>query len=184
MKSKSFFGFTLSLFFRLFMTDLGCFVLTLFAGAISQNRYVRVGAQIICFVALISIIYSFCYKIGESDAPLAKTGHRNYNPYKGLTAGLIADAPFLLSGIAIIVGKAFGIFENFVGYYKLINAFFAPINNILLTSDLSLVEYSWADTIISVSMLLLVPIISMLSYYLGLEQFSFTEKLFYKKLEK
>ena len=82
------------------------------------------------------------------------------------------------------MGKAFGIFENFVGYYKLINAFFAPINNILLTSDLSLAEYSWADTIISVSMLLLVPIISMLSYYLGLEQFSFTEKLFYKKLEK
>ena len=184
MKSKKFAGFTLGLFFRLFMTDLGCFVLTLFAGTISQNRYVRVGAQIICFVALISIIYSYCYKAGELVAPLAKSGHRKYNPYKGLVAGLIADIPFLFSGIALVVGKAFGILENFVGYYKLINAFFAPLNNILLTSDLSLAEYSWADTIISVSMLLIVPILCMLSYYLGLEQFSFTEKLFYKKLEK
>ena len=169
------------IFARLICLDIFCFVTCAFCFSASGSQLFRMFLQVACVIVLVSFVYPVCHTVGDLDAPLVSTGHRSYNPFKGLYAGLIASSPMILSSIVLLIAKSFNVIENFVTYYKMINAIFFPFLYSIMPVDYSLAELSLSTIIISCSIQIVVPIICFLSYYLGLKRFSFQEKLLYKK---
>lgn len=181
MKNNTFFYFCSGLFGRIIFVNFASFFVSLFVFGISSGSVMRVAIQILCFIALISTVYSFSWKRGDLDSPLVSSKAKNYQPLKGLKAGLIANLPFICSGIVLILSKSTGILERFVNYYKIINSFYFPFNYSILPADLSIWEMSWGNIFLSLCTLLFIPLLSAIAYVLGIRRFSFAEFFFYKK---
>ncbi len=184
MNRNTFSSFCSSMFIRLFMTDIGCFLLSFFIISISSNSLVRALIQIINILIITAVVYSLARDRGTRDIVLIESGHKKRSLLKGFWVGLIATSPFLLSGIVLLVSRIFGVPANFIGYYKMINAFFFPFHYSVMPADLTIMEIAWSDILLSLSTLLVIPILSMLSYWIGLSKFSFNEVVFYKKTKE
>lgn len=183
MERNTFSKFYLKLFLRLVGLDICCFITCTFCITSSGSRIIRTLLQIACIIVMISFVYPVCHKIGDLDAPLISTGHRKHNPLKGLYAGLVATSPFILSAVVLLLSKISGILPTFVNYYKMINSIFFPFLYSIMPVDYTIAELSVSSIIASMLVQIVIPIICMFSYILGLERFSFSEKLLYKKKE-
>lgn len=172
-----------SLFARLFVLDIACFIMSLFVFTISSNVWLRAVIQLCDLILLISVIYSYVYKIGEYDATLVNSGYKPAEPLRGLFVGLIANIPFFVTAFLLVLSRL-GVFgANFYNYYKILNSFFFPFIYTLLPVDMSIFEVRTLDVVLTVLIQIVVPIISFFAYQIGLSRFSFKEKLFYKKAE-
>ena len=183
MERNTFSKICLKLFFRLFGLDICCLTACAFCITSGGSRLVRTLLQIACIIVLISFVYPICHKFGDVDASLMNTGSRKINPLKGLIIGLVCSSPFIISGVVLLVSKLFNILPVFVNYYKIINSFFFPFLYSILPVDYTIVELSLSSVLGSLSIQLVIPVICMFAYMLGLERFSFSEKVFYKKKE-
>lgn len=181
MYKNTFSKFCLKLFSRILGLDICCFILSAFGIASSGSQIIRVLIQLACIIGIISFLYPVCHQFGNLDAPMVTTGHKKYSPLKGLYASLVAYSPCLLSGIILIAFKILNTFPNFVNYYKIINSFYFPFLYSILPVNTTLSELSYSSIFLSVIILLVIPIMCLLSYILGLNRFSFAEKVFYKK---
>lgn len=183
MNKNTFSKFSLRLFIRILGLDICCFILAAFGIASSGSQIVRVLIQLACLIGVISFLYPVCHKTGDLDAPMVSSGHRKYSPLKGLYAGIVATSPLLLSGILLFIFKLFNIFPNFVNYYKIINSFYFPFLYSVLPVNSTLNELSYGSILLSLTVLIIIPILCMFGYILGLNRFLFSEKVFYKKKE-
>ena len=183
MERNTFSKFCLKLFLRLFCLDICCFITCSFCITSSGNHIIRMLLQAACIIVMIAFLYPVCHKVGDLDAPLVNVGHRKYSPFKGLYAGLVATSPCLLSGIVLLLSKFTGILPSFVNYYKIINSIFFPFLYSIMPVDYTISELSLSSVIFSFLIQAVIPIVCMFSYMLGLERFSFSEKLLYKKKE-
>lgn len=181
MENNTFQKLCIKLFARLVCLDVFCFITCAFCFSVSGSQFFRTFLQVACIIVLVSFVYPVCHTAGDLDAPLVSTGHKKYNPYKGLYAGIIATIPMILSSVVLIVSKCFNVFDKFVTYYKMINSVFFPFLYSILPVDYTISELPLSTILISCSIQIVIPIICYLSYYLGLKRFSFQEKLFYKK---
>ncbi|MEE1002607.1 MAG: hypothetical protein U0L17_02555 [Acutalibacteraceae bacterium] len=183
MERNTFSKFCLKLFLRLFCLDICCFVTCSFCITSSGSHLIRIFLQAACIIVMIAFVYPVCHKVGDLDAPLVNVGHRKYSPLKGLYAGLVATLPCLLSGIFLLISKFTGLFASFVNYYKIINSIFFPFLYSIMPVDYTISELPISSVIFSFLILAVIPIVCMFAYILGLERFSFSEKLLYKKKE-
>lgn len=181
MENNTFSKLCTKLFVRLICLDIFCFISCAFCFSISGSQLFRAFLQISCIIVLLLFIYPVCHDAGDSDAPLVSTGHKKYDRFKGLYAGLIATSPMILSSIVLIISKSFNVLDGFVTYYKMINAVFFPFLYSIMPVDYALSEIPLSTILISCCVQIVIPVICLLSYFLGLKRFSFQEKLFYKK---
>ena len=181
MYKNTFSKFCLKLFVRMLGLDICCFVLAAFGIASSGSQIIRVLIQLACIIGAVSFLYPVCPQFGNLDAPMVTTGHKKYSPLKGLYAGLVAYSLCLISGIMLLVLKILNVFPNFVNYYKIINSFYFPFLYSILPVNTTLSELSYSSIFLSISILIVIPILCLFGYILGFNRFSFSEKLFYKK---
>lgn len=183
MERNTFSKFCLKLFLRLIGLNVCCFIACTFCISSSGSRLIRTLIQIACIIAMVSFVYPVCHKVGDIDAPLVNVGHKKHNPLKGLYAGLIASSPFILSALVLLITKISGAFPAFVNYYKMINSLFFAFLYSIMPVDYTLTELYFGNILAGLSVQVVIPVICMFSYMLGLNHFSFSEKLLYKKKE-
>lgn len=171
-----------SYFARLFALDIGSFLMSGIVLAQWDYSTLRCILQILSFILLVSMTYSYIHKVGFSDSALVNSGIAAPQRLKGLTIGCIANIPFFITAIALILAR-FGIISSkFYGYYKLLNSFFFPFLSTVLPSDMLITEVHTGDFIMAVAVQIIIPLLAMFSYLVGLSQFSFKEAVFYKKI--
>ncbi|MBQ2676596.1 MAG: hypothetical protein IJF54_04240 [Clostridia bacterium] len=184
MGSNKILNQALSLFIKLIMVDVVCFIMGFFVLGITQNSTVRVLIQALQIFCLIAVIYSQCYESGEKDSVLVNSGSKKSMPLKGLYVGIIATAPFLVSGIGLVIAKMFFASSNYVNIYRMINMFYFPFNMSIMPPDMKMKAIGWGAVVLSLLTLLIIPAFCMFSYMLGKVRFSFKETLFYKKADQ
>lgn len=171
-----------SYFARLFAIDAGCFVMSGMILAQWDYNPLRCVIQILSFILLLCVTYSYIYKIGFYDSSLVNSGIIVPNRLKGLIIGCIANIPFFITAILLVLAR-FGVVSSKVyGYYKLINSLFFPFLSTVLPSDMLINEVHTGDFILAVAVQIVIPLLAMLSYLVGLSKFSFREAVFYKKI--
>ena len=146
MSKNSFLKLCLKLFFRLFGLTICCFVTCAVCFSVNGNHIVRTLLQIACIIAMLTFVYPVCYTSGDLDAPLVLTGHKKKSTFKGLFAGLIATSPMLVSSVVLIISKLSLTLNEFVSYFKMINAVFFPLLYSILPVDYSILELTLFDT--------------------------------------
>ena len=182
MKKNKFSVLTLQLFIRIAAVDLICFLLSFFVFAAVSDQWLRALLQAGCILATVAMIYSLPREAGSVDRGLYSTGQYKRHLFKGFFAGLLAELPLLISGVLLVFSKFGWITEKFIGYYKLIHSIYFPLNLSILPVDETIFSLTWGAVLLSLSMLLVIPLVAMFAYMLGFYRFYFKEALLYKKV--
>lgn len=135
--------------------------------------------QIICFVLLMSFVYSQLWTLGNKDIGAVKYTDAKEDKLKGLKIGLIANIPSTLIYLAIIFSQLFGNAKPFISIFRLCNyKYFAFVSLIIgkSTDSLSVLQY-----LLLALLLTIVPLIAFISYNIGYKDIVISEKIVYKK---
>ena len=158
---------------------LACIVVCIGAGFAGLLQGTGLWFSLIALLFLYSLpIYNNMWTLGHSDKNLADFGHIKLNPLRGVTIGLLANAPNLLLGLLFFLSK-FGIGWNITVLYKFLNPEVWPLIN-LIQPEISMLDFTVWQALL-VALLPLIPVvIAEISYYLGTKDLSVGHKLVYK----
>lgn len=139
------------------------------------------ATQIFSLVLVVSFAGGSVYKQGSKDLNLVRTGHKNTDILKGFKIGIVANIPFFILFVLMVVLAA-GLAPNFLttwyaflncNYYSLILWVAGSAKTI---SNLTILQY-----VLLFLIQLIVPVISAVAYVLGFKEINFFEKIVYKK---
>lgn len=125
--------------------------------------------------------YMSAYKMGNDDINRVKNEIIKQDRFRGFKSGFIAYTPFILVGVLLIFAKLGVLSEQFLAYYRLLQAPFLPLNQAILPTVFTLKEIPMSDILISVSVVVLPPLSVGLGYLFGCEDISFGDTFFPKK---
>lgn len=137
-------------------------------------------SQLVCLFILISFIYNELWKLGNKDFEAIRLYGTPVNKLKGLYVGLVAIIPaFVFLTFALITKNsimaelpiALFTFSNCYAYEIL----FSATNGAMFWADVQV----W-QAVIYYSVLIFIPVISLVSYIIGAKDISISEKLIYK----
>ena len=136
--------------------------------------------QLVLLILLIAFIYSKLWKQGQFDENSVNFGHINEDKLRGLKIGLIANIPYF--AIYIFLLTAFIIKESLPlasSVYAIANYAFSPVIDVIWQYES--VPSASLQFVYMFLLLLVVPVVSCVSYILGYKGISLSEKLTYKK---
>ncbi len=138
--------------------------------------------QVLMLAILLGLTGYYTHREGDRDRNLVKHHDRAPTPLRGLWIGVIASAPALSLFIMLIMGKCGIMAESVQGIYRLMNACFTPLINVIMPLS------TYPATAVTVWQLVLlfllwaiVPAACALLYYMGYKR---TFKKWKKKLKK
>lgn len=134
-----------------------------------------VGTQSIVVIILFAFIYSQLWKKGNKDFQNVKLGRVTEDKLRGLKIGLIASLPQLISFFCLFIPK----FKT--AFYKIANYHFfitndAIIGDVKLAGDLQITKF-----LLLFLPIIVVPVLSTVSYIIGYKDINISEKIIYKK---
>ena len=150
----------------------------------APNIACSVISQIFCLVILSAFIYSELWKAGNKDFEAARLYGKAINKLKGFYIGLVAVIPsaaFLVFSLVTqntIMAKlpvAIFTFSNCYAY----EIIFAVTNGVMYWADVQ-----WWQAFVYFAVLLIIPLIALVSYIIGVNDISISEKLVYKNSKK
>lgn len=136
-----------------------------------------VGTQSIIVIILGAFVYSQLWKKGNKDFQNVKIGRVTEDKLRGLKIGLIASIPQLISFACLLVPKFKTAFFKLANYHFFITND-AIIGDVKLAGDLQITKL-----LLLFLPLLIVPVLSAVSYVIGYKDIILTEKIVYKKNE-
>lgn len=171
MLRKSTISLALTLLMAAFISDFLSLFLA-FSCAIFNNKSLLVIVLIINVLVLCVLLYSKSYEEGFKDPNRVKYGRMDYFIYKGFVSGLLADIPFILIYLVLIICWFFKLkfFDVMWIIMNIFNLQYFPSVSILKQFPIALVVT-----------LLPIPLVSGISYILGYKQITITRKFIYKK---
>lgn len=141
-------------------------------------------SQLFGFIIMALFVYSPNYQQGFKDSNMVRTGHMEEDKLKGLKTGLIANIPFMLMLVGLLV-CALGAFPNMpLSIYRLSNSHFYGFIEIIggkVATAAGL--HAWQFVLLFV-LQLIVPVISAAAYIMGYKGIDVVEKIIYVKREE
>lgn len=160
----------------------GVIIALLFCFGLSSlmvNPWGLVLAQVLTLIAFSFPVYSTMWEYGHKDKNRSNYGHIVLDKYRGVKVALIANSPFLLMSLLMLLSK-FGLFWNIIIPFKLVNAEVWPLIN-LIQPDAYLPSYTIWQMILVALLPILPLVIEGVGYIFGLNDYSPMAKLIYKK---
>lgn len=152
------------------------------AGKISDGA--KNGINIFCAVAsillMLAVFYTDLWAKGDKDATRFELSGAKYKKTQGLIDALLGTSPFILSFLILIAAKIFNVLPFFNKIYFYINYYLFPFLEPLLVKE-SLNEISFIYILIAGIVLIPIPLICAIAYYLGSKHLNIKNKLMYKK---
>ena len=149
----------------------------------SQGEKATIGIVSSIFTLLIFGVfpYNFLWNMGNHDENFVHLKRMQKDIHFGLKAGAVASVPSAILYLLLIFGK-FGIVPGvIIKYHRLINAPFIPYIDAIEAGAASADELSIGSLLAVGAILLFVPAVCWLGYYLGYRQISIRDKIIYKK---
>ncbi len=141
-------------------------------------------SQIFCLVILASFIYSELWKAGNKDFEAARLYSTPVNKLKGLYIGLVAVIPSVAFLVFSLVTQNTIMAKLPVAIFTFTNCYayeiiFAVTNGVMYWADVQ-----WWQALVYFAVLLFIPLIAFISYLIGVNDISISEKLVYKNNKK
>lgn len=142
-------------------------------------------SQVCCATVLFFFLYERLYKMGFKDRNLVNFGHKQKDILKGLKIGLIANIPFFILFILLVLcGIGIMLKDMPTSFYKLLNSQFYSLVEVIAgkntyASDLNVLQY-----VLLFLLQLIVPAVSQVSYILGHKGVSLSERFIYVNKER
>lgn len=168
MKNKNFLSMTAKILGVELICHVMC-ILTSFSILTGFNNMVtRFLTLAINCAIYYSLIFSGIRKEGQRDRNRVDTGHMKENPLKGLYAALIAESPFILLGILLILAKCGAVSSGIVPYFRFANTPYMTFYASLMPPTMTFAEVPMLNVIISALTTLFMPGVAGFAYAIGL----------------
>lgn len=136
--------------------------------------------QILMLIIFLAFPYSNLWYIGDHDRNAVLFGHRAEDKWRGAKIGLLADLPALAMWLLLVAGKLTGGLPGFVKWYRWMNVCFWPwFNHVIPAGTLDPAAVSWGGVAAMLPVLLSLPLLTGLGYFLGYSEISLRDRLVY-----
>ena len=132
------------------------------------------------------IVYTKMWDLGDKNANSANFGHIKGDPLRGLTLGLLAAVPSVISFLALVADKLFGFWGGMAAAYRLCHTALYPVIVWSMGSTVSLTtaDLSWGGILCAGLPLLFMPVVATVAYFLGYRHISLREKIVFVNKQK
>ena len=153
------------------------------ATALLAGNIVALVFEVCIFV---SVIHGDVWLQGDRDRNSVNFGHMKEDRLRGLKLGLLASIPAAVSYILLVVEKLTGFFSLYTLIYRVGHISFYPVLVWAFGADISVTtaQISWGGIALAVIPVLVLPVVTMISYLLGYAQISLGERLVYENKNK
>lgn len=160
-------SFTLRLFGGLLVTTFMSMMVSLIALFFTSSRWLMLVVQLCCCGMVYSLLYSSAWDTGSKDSNRVAYHHLREDPLRGWKAAMLASTPWLLSSVGLLLMKANVLPYGFLAFYRMLNASYIALNQVLLSTNATVGELPWLGVVASALLPFLVPAIAGFGYALG-----------------
>ena len=139
------------------------------------NIRIRWIAQNLSFICWVAVICGVMWRAGDANVDLAEPSKKEVL-LKGLKVGLLADIPFAASYFVLVVTSVFKILPSYSIIHKILTFYMFAFNDTFIKGQRTFWGILGACVV-----LIPLPIICMVAYYMGKRHINFKEKLIYKR---
>ncbi len=165
--------------------SVGIIMTVISPGATSTGEMIitNVIALLIQGFLCLTIIYAEMWKQGDKDGGPVMFGGAEGDPHLGLKAGLLAAIPSLVGFVVLVVEKLVGFWPQYMMVYRAANFALYPIIALSMGTVWSVPasDISWLGIGLSLLPTAIIVLAAWGFYYIGYRQFTFAQKLMYKK---
>lgn len=142
-------------------------------------------AQLFSLLIFVMFIHKIMWRTGDSDANLSDFNHSTASKWRGAKIGALAVIPSFIVWLLVVLSKAGLINGNWYTVFRLMSfQSFTLVHTIFGNTASDISTFSWIQIFLGLTVLLVLPIVSQISYFSGTKHFNLTEKLIYKKGRK
>ena len=172
---------TLRLFGNYLVTMLMSMILSLIALFFTSSRWLMLAVQLCCCGMVYSLVYSTAWETGAKDTNRVTYGHLKDDALRGWKAALLAASPWLLASVGILLMKAGVLPYGFLAIYRMVQAPYISLNQVLLSTNATVGELSWWSVSASALLPFVAPAIAGFGYALGYRGISVMHSLMYHR---
>ena len=170
---------TLRLFGNYLVTALMSMMVGLIALFFTSSRWLMLAVQLCCCGMVYSLVYSTAWDTGTKDCNRVAYGHLRADALRGWKAAMLAAAPWLLASVGLLLMKAGVLPYGFLAVYRMLNAPYLSLNQVLLSTNATVGELSWWSVALSALLPLVAPAIAGFGYALGYREIAVMHSLMY-----
>lgn len=159
-----------SIMFTYFVCDLICLLLVFTMASVVYNHFVSVIITIVNILIFVSMIYGCSWNEGYRDVNRVNYNQMEKCMLKGLYAGLIADIPFLLFYLAVLV-------TNLIHWHYHITLVILYFTNMQFFYPLTWIS---GNPYLTILFGIPLPVVSAVGYLIGYKRVSLTSRIIYK----
>lgn len=138
-------------------------------------------SQIFCLVMMTGILYGSVWEIGNKDISAVKFHRTRENKLRGLVIGSIASVPSFAVYILLLLSSFEVLSPKFLSTYRLLNSHFHSILTWIYGGAQTAAELTSVQLILCLALVLYLPLVSAVAYYLGYKDIKLLEKAVFKK---
>jgi hypothetical protein len=131
-------------------------------------------------VLFVSFVNTRISKIAYSDRTADMYQGQKKNIYKGFIFGGMASIPAIAFYIYLLILKIIGSQVSILTLVRIANAAFLPLVNAIVGSTQKLTEISYGSFALLIIPILILPIVTGISYIFNYKQISIKDKIMYK----
>lgn len=150
----------------------------------TANIALGVTSQAMCLIITALFIYNTMWKIGNRDKEIQKLHGGKATKLKGLYCGILAILPMLLALTFAIVTKNNICANVSTSLYALLNGYAFEILTAVNKSARVFADIGIWQILTYYGVLLIFPVVSSISYFIGFKDIVIMEKLIYKNSNK
>lgn len=148
--------------------------------------WMNVVALLLQGILFFIIVYGKMWELGDKNANAVNFGRMPDDPVRGFKIGLLAAIPSILSFVALVVDKLFGLWNGMATAYRICHLALYPV---IVWSFGPLVtvttaDISWVGILCAGLPILFMPAVAALSYYLGYRHIVLWEKIVFSDKQK
>lgn len=148
--------------------------------ALSGHPIFMAVTQVIAILIIAVNAYAKTWQCGSSDYNRVKFGHMQYNPWKGLIAGLVACIPYAVVALFGVVCKLLGVEAMMI--YRMMSFSLLNYINWIVDLETSVKAISLVPFLIAQLPMLVIPLVTFPAYLLGYRQYNVAEHITYRNL--
>lgn len=145
---------------------------------------ISILSQLCCLFIIIAFIYNELWKIGNKDFEAIRLRGYTVNKLKGLYIGLIGIAPAFIFLTFALITKNSIMANSSIAIFTFSNAYAFETIFAITNGAIHWADVQWWQAIGYYGVLTVVPIISCVSYIIGVKDISLGEKFIYKNSKK
>ncbi len=147
----------------------------------SKQTVSMVLSQIFCFVMMTGILYGSVWEIGNKDISAVKFQRICENKLRGLVIGSVASFGSFAVYVLLLLSSLEILNPKFLNTYRLLNSHFHSILTWIYGTAQTANQLSVVQLILCFALVLYLPLVSAVAYYLGYKDIKLLEKVVFKK---